>query len=90
MIGDEKKSQVRKSSFNSKLRKGSTCNLADDALICDCPGMIFNRISHSFLVERQIRFFVDYCPSLDPSLHVNVIFFFSFIHFVVNSLPKDD
>lgn len=41
------------------LRKGSTCNIADDSLIVECP------------VERQIRYFVDFCPSLDPSLQLN-------------------
>lgn len=23
-------------------------------------------------VERQIRYFIDFCPSLDPSLQLNV------------------
>ena len=43
------------------LRKGSTCNIADDSLIVECP------------VERQIRYFVDFCPSLDPSLQLNAM-----------------
>lgn len=40
VAGDDSTGHVRKSSFNSKLRKGSTCNVVDDALAVDCPGMI--------------------------------------------------
>ena len=35
-IGDDM-GHTRRSSFNSKLRKGSTCNVIDDDLIVDCP-----------------------------------------------------
>ena len=59
-IGDDNTGRIRKSSFSSMLRKGSTCNIADDSLIVECP------------VERQIRYFVDFCPSLEPSLQLNV------------------
>ena len=59
-ISDDNPGRIRKSSFSSMLRKGSTCNIADDSLIVECP------------VERQIRYFVDFCPSLDPSLQLNV------------------
>ena len=37
VVGEET-DMVRKSSFNSKLRKGSTCNVIDDSLVIDCPG----------------------------------------------------
>ena len=40
--------QVRKSSFNSRLRKGSTCNVVDDDLIVECPGApLFKSITAS-------------------------------------------
>ena len=39
--------QVRKSSFNSRLRKGSTCNVVDDDLIVECPGPSSSKSPHS-------------------------------------------
>lgn len=38
-VGEDAIEHVRKSSFNSKLRKGSTCNVIDDSLVVDCPGI---------------------------------------------------
>lgn len=35
---EDQLAQIRRSSFSSKLRKGSTCNLADDSLVIACPG----------------------------------------------------
>ena len=72
-LAEDGVARIRSSSFNSKLRKGSTCNIVDDSMISPCPGT--SSFFLFLLVERQIRYFIDFCPSLDPSLQVNVSFF---------------
>ena len=71
-LAEDGVARIRSSSFNSKLRKGSTCNIVDDSMISPCPGT--SSLFLFLLVERQIRYFIDFCPSLDPSLQVNVSF----------------
>lgn len=39
-------------------------------------------------VERQIRYFIDFCPSLDPSLHFNVVLLPS--RHVAGGVPEGD
>lgn len=86
VIGDEETPRVRSSSFNSKLRKGSTCNILDDSMAVSCPGS--PSLLSSLPVERQIRYFIDFCPSLDPSLHFNVVARLS--RHVAGGVPEGD
>lgn len=62
-VDEDPSVRIRKTSFNSKLRKGSVYAVIDEDSIVDLP------------IERHIRYFIDYCPSLEPTLDMDLVVF---------------